>query len=611
MKECTYCNHCYEDSADRCPEDGYALEQTLPGGCLIDEKYLLESCIGRGGMGSVYRAKHVHLNRPFAIKTILPEFADRDPQAAERFLQEARAAAAIQHPNIVAITDFGITKVNLFYYVMEHIEGKTLREEMRQKGALSPQRVYKIFKQMIAGIGAAHRLSMVHRDLKPSNIMLARLSSPVVGGKGDDFKLLIPLHDDPEETTNRDESDYELAKVVDFGLARFTNVSITKGAELQEGELVGSPLYMSPEQCDGLKVDERSDIYSLGVMLYQMLVGEVPFKGDNLSAILTGHLFKDPPPLRNINPQIPEKVEKFVLKMLAKKPILRHQSISEVADEFEDAMGIYTQPEGTTVTLTIQTIPASCEVYVDDEYKGRTGPQGRLVVKGLSVGAHKVRATFSGYLEWKNEFTAAAGDFRLEAILQRKEDADVNIAKQQALKGDAARRTNEAANKGNRDRAYEGESLHYRTLQSQPLEISLLDVILAILAIGLGGLMVATSQNIDPISAILTQRTGMPVEWLMRTLLILSVAGGNLVVIVADQVPAFRNSTPLSALFSTASLGFVVTVILPLVAAVPVKLGGSPLGPPIEWFALRVLIIGVSFVLQYHVRSKRKVAFLG
>src|SRR5688572_2524785 len=234
MKECPHCNRCYEDSPRCCPHDGQALVETLPGGCLIDSKYHLDICIGRGGMGAVYRATHVHLRRLFAIKTILPEFASRDPKAADRFIQEARAAAAIQHPNVVAITDFGITSSGLFYYVMEHIEGTTLRDELHSKGAMGAERIFRIFKQVIAGVAAAHRLHMVHRDLKPSNIMLTRLPSNT------DSPVIIPLNEEQSEN-----NDNELAKVVDFGLARFVNDSFARRSELSDSGLVGSPLYMS------------------------------------------------------------------------------------------------------------------------------------------------------------------------------------------------------------------------------------------------------------------------------------------------------------------------------------------------------------------------------
>jgi eukaryotic-like serine/threonine-protein kinase len=199
---------------------------------------------------------------------------------------------------------------------------------------------------------------MVHRDLKPSNIMLTRIATP----NSDDFRLIIPLTDEPE-SSGRSHA-HELAKVVDFGLAKFVDDSIARRAELSDGGLVGSPLYMSPEQCDGAHVDERADIYSLGVILYHMLTGEVPFKGDSLSALLTGHLLKEPPSLRSIKPDIPEKLEKVVLKALAKKPQQRHQSVSEFAEDFEAAMTIYLAPESKLATVSVHTIPPACEVYM-------------------------------------------------------------------------------------------------------------------------------------------------------------------------------------------------------------------------------------------------------
>lgn len=599
MKECAYCNRCFDDDVTVCPKDNQPVMETLPGSCILDTKYQLESCIGRGGMGAVYRAKHVHLNRPFAIKTVLPEFASRDPQAKERFLQEAQSAAAIQHPNVVAITDFGVTGDKLFYYVMEYIEGKSLGDILRKEGAMSPERAYKVFKQVLAGIGAAHRLHMVHRDLKPSNIMLTTLINPQ-----DDFKILIPLTDEPED---KKATDNEIAKVVDFGLARFVKTAVNRSSELQEGGLVGSPLYMSPEQCEeASNVDERSDIYSLGIILFHMLTGEVPFKGSSLTAVLSAHLLKAPPSLRSIKPEIPEKLEKVVLKTLAKKPDLRYQNISEFAEDFDAAMNIYATPEGQKLNVTVQTVPPSCEIYIDDEFRGRTGPEGRLVVKGLKAGLHQARITLKGYIDWEQSFTAGAGEFNLSATLQRKEDlAMAASAKAQSKATNTNRRLSEQA------RGETADSVYYRAVPNQAPEISYLDLALAIVSILVTLTMTKAFDSIDPVSAALSQRSGLPVDSIVGTIVILTIIGFNISIIIPDQLPAYRNSIIFGRIFNFTSLLLVVVVILPLIIAVIFKfLSTAENVPPIAWFGMRILVIACCLLLQQQAKSRRKVAFL-
>ena len=598
MKECAYCNRCFDDDVTVCPKDSQPLMETLAGSCIVDTKYQLESCIGRGGMGAVYRAKHIHLNRPFAIKTVLPEFASRDPQAKERFLQEAQAAAAIQHPNVVAITDFGVTGDKLFYYVMEYIEGNSLGDILRKEGAMAPDRAYKVFKQVLAGIGAAHRLHMVHRDLKPSNIMLTTLAN-----LQDDFKILIPLTDEPEEKKN---TDNEIAKVVDFGLARFVKTAVNRSSELQEGGLVGSPLYMSPEQCEeASNVDERSDIYSLGVILFHMLTGEVPFKGSSLTAVLSAHLLKSPPSLRSIKPEIPEKLEKVVLKTLAKKPDLRYQNISEFAEDFDVAMSIYATPEGQKLNVVVQTVPPSCEIYIDDEFRGRTGPEGRLVVKGLKAGSHKARITLKGCLDWEQAFTGGAGDFNLSATLQRKEDiALAASAKLQGKTSNTTRRLPEA-------RMENTDSVYYRAIPNQAPEISYLDLVLGIVSILVTLTMTRAFDNIDPLSAAISQRSGLPIESIVSYLVILTVVGFNLSIIIPDQLPNYRNSIIFGRIFNFTSLLLILTIILPLIIATIFKFFSNTENvPPIAWFGMRALVIGCCLLLQQQAKSRRKVGFL-
>ncbi|MCS6884873.1 MAG: serine/threonine-protein kinase [Acidobacteriota bacterium] len=582
-----------------CPSDGEVLAETLPGSCVIDSKYKLELCIGRGGMGAVYKAVHVHLNRPFAIKTILPEFASRTPDAAELFKQEAKSAAAIQHPNIVAITDFGTTPQGMFYYVMEFIEGTTLREELYKGKEMSPKRIYNIFKQVLAGVGAAHRLHIVHRDLKPSNIVLTKIKD------AEDDLLLLPL-DDSEEKKERD--DAEIAKVVDFGLARFVKDSMQrkKTSDAEAGGLVGSPLYMSPEQCDGLEADERSDIYSLGVILFHMLTGEVPFKGDTLATILTGHLLKEPPSLRAINPAIPERLEKMVLKALSKKPHLRQQSISEMLEEFEAGMADYLLPEASKSTLSIRSIPPACEVYVDDEYKGRTNAEGRLVIKGLQPGSHKVRLTLTGYLEWKQDINTVVGETPLQVQLIRKEDLAFAGSKKSTAGGKTTV-TSTSTRRGSSGALKYSEPIEYFE-QTNP--ISSFDVTLAVLAVLFAIAVFLATSPVDPVSFYISQHTAYPLDRLIGVLTILSVAGICSALILADHSSEYRNSPLIKSMFNLSATIFTFLYIIPFVLAIPLKFGeNKEYSQPMIWFVGRLIVMACCFNLQRRIKARKRVNF--
>ena len=274
-------------------------------GRVIDRKYRLDEKIGFGGMGDVYRASRLLIGDQVAIK-ILHVAHVSDPQAGERFRREAQAAARLRHPNAVSIYDFGATDDGLVYLVMELVEGQNLRQIIRQQGPLAPATVSEITNQVCAALQVAHQQGIVHRDLKPDNIMVNVTISEL------------------------------RVKVLDFGIAKLrdlatSNLTVT-------GKVMGTPHYMSPEQCLGEEIDSRSDLYSLGVVMYQMLTGSLPFNSSSSTAVVMQHVTKEPPSLRSVNLSLSPAVEAVVLHALAKRREDRPQSADALAREMATAV---------------------------------------------------------------------------------------------------------------------------------------------------------------------------------------------------------------------------------------------------------------------------------
>src|SRR3989440_7735371 len=304
------CRNCYPDDVTNCPDDGVATTHSITGEPILDGRYQLESRLGQGGMGVVFKGRHIFLKTLHAIKVILPDLVGNDPNLATRFRQEALAAAAIRHQNIIAVTDFGVVRGTMPFLVMEFVEGKSLQDIMTEEGAMPPLRAFELIQPICAGIAAAHRQNIVHRDLKPLNVMIQD-GVPVSEG----------------------------AKILDFGLAKIKSGELLGSfIAAQTTGLMGSPFYMAPEQWSDDPPDARADIYSLGVMLFQMLSGEVPFKGSSIPAIMKKHLTNEVPSLESKGIQAPPQVEAVIRHALEKEPKYRTASADEFVAELREAM---------------------------------------------------------------------------------------------------------------------------------------------------------------------------------------------------------------------------------------------------------------------------------
>jgi len=302
----------------------------LIGQIIGEGRYKVEKVIGTGGMGTVYACAHTKIPKKFALKVLKGDLA-RNPEIAQRFLDEAKAAPSIGNEHIIEVTDFGLLSDHSPYFIMEYLEGQPLDKVMAGDKPLALPRLIHIGRQLAEGLSAAHQKGIIHRDLKPGNIFL------VQKGSVRDF-----------------------VKILDFGIAKFEKAD----TELtMVGSVLGTPRYMSPEQAEGKKVDQRSDIYSLGVLLYKMASGKTPFTANDPIGLLKAHISEPPPSLLSLKPapqEIPAGLDAIVLKCLAKNPAERYQSMDELMADLEKlSVGEVPQAESERSVRVLAPVPSS------------------------------------------------------------------------------------------------------------------------------------------------------------------------------------------------------------------------------------------------------------
>jgi serine/threonine-protein kinase len=332
---------------------------------LVNNRYEVERSVGRGGMAEVFLARDVLLDRPVVLKVLFPEFAT-DPSFVERFRREAQAAANLSHPNIVAVYDWG-TLNNTYFIAMEYVAGTTLADLLKEKGSLSPSQASDIALEVASALGFAHENGVVHRDIKPGNILISNSGQ---------------------------------VKVADFGIARALGAAVEDGLT-QTGSVMGTATYLSPEQAQGAQPDPRSDLYSLGVTMYEMVAGKAPFVGDTPVAVTYQHVHAMPTPLHDLKADVSLDFEAIVAKCMAKSPKRRYESASALRDDIRRSINrepvraldvvkprVETAPTTAIPVLIPDSLPP-LEDDFDDSIPGRTAAYvfGAVFLALLLVGA--------------------------------------------------------------------------------------------------------------------------------------------------------------------------------------------------------------------------------
>ncbi|OYT70192.1 MAG: hypothetical protein CFK52_11725 [Chloracidobacterium sp. CP2_5A] len=341
-------------------------------GRALDGKYRIERRIGRGGSGTVYRARHLLIHRAVAVKVLsLDLVADED--ALARFRREAAMAGQLKHFNIVSVTDFGITPDGVAYLVMDFVEGKSLRRALSAEGTIAAEKLVRWMKPICSAVHAAHRRGIIHRDLKPDNVMIEVVD------------------------------DEEIPRVLDFGIAKLMDAfAVNSDFNTETGSVMGTPHYMSPEQCEGKPLDPRSDIYSLGTLVYELLTGNVPFPGKVTTTVMMQQVTATPRPLRDLRPDLPEAVELCVMRALSKNPSARQATALDLALELEAALASAPSPKKPSDGL-ISELAEAPPLSLATDFRAQlreaaavaaalSPPRPATPVKSLTPGVAAVRA---------------------------------------------------------------------------------------------------------------------------------------------------------------------------------------------------------------------------
>lgn len=387
MKLCLVCNFQFGDEQELCPKD---LSKLVPIGKdpligkLIQDRYRIESLIAKGSMGVIYKATQELIGREVAIK-VMHNYLVSDDESLKRYHKEAKAASRLNHPNITTIYDFGVLASGQPYIVMDLLTGKTLADYLKDRNHLTLNQTLMVFQQVCLALAEAHKCGIVHRDIKPENIVIDELPD------GKSIQV----------------------KVVDFGIATFSEgVDDTLGKITKTGTVCGSPFYMSPEQCDASKLDHRSDLYSLGVVLFETLTGKVPFESKDIYQVLTMQVKDAPPKLKKMRPDLEfsDSIESVVAKSLAKEPDKRYQT----ADEFWLALaqagglkpGQFKSKDGSRGGDSSSDL---IKKKISDVQQGTSSPVAQAAVAAATSSEAKDSAKVSDELREKIESAAAPG----------------------------------------------------------------------------------------------------------------------------------------------------------------------------------------------------------
>jgi len=369
MKHCTLCNEKFDDSVSFCPKDGEVLEEDSGSlvGKALDGQYQIEDLLGKGGMGAVYRARHVLLGDRVAIKVLPPEMRS-NTEWLRRFQREGQAARRFRHPNAVTVYDLRTSSDGTIYLVMEYVEGNTLDVELRKRGRFSPAEAVAVLRPIMSVLNAAHAMGVVHRDLKPENIMIGKATT---GGE-------------------------PMVKLLDLGIAKLREVA---GAEKTgstnltvAGQMLGTPYYMSPEQWGELphdgnsEIDGRADIYSLGCVLYEIIAAKRPFNGLTLAELRRQHVSISPEPLHQAAPDVPEGFSRVISRAIAKDRDDRQSTAGEVEQELTAALSA----EGISATPSLSALPSESSGGVSSGVVTSPHQTAATMVTGTDQGTSEI-----------------------------------------------------------------------------------------------------------------------------------------------------------------------------------------------------------------------------